>query len=62
MSDVSAKVKKIVADHLGVEEEKVTKIDWTRIKLYNFVANESGLWRKTDHFQAEKRENVEKVG
>ena len=23
MSDVSAKVKKIVADHLGVEEEKV---------------------------------------
>ena len=24
MSDVSAKVKKIVADHLGVEEEKVT--------------------------------------
>ena len=24
MSDVSTKVKKIVADHLGVEEEKVT--------------------------------------
>ena len=24
MSDVSAKVKKIVADHLGVEEDKVT--------------------------------------
>ena len=24
MSDVSGKVKKIVADHLGVEEEKVT--------------------------------------
>ena len=24
MSDVSSKVKKIVADHLGVEEEKVT--------------------------------------
>ena len=24
MSDVSEKVKKIVADHLGVEEEKVT--------------------------------------
>ncbi len=24
MSDVGAKVKKIVADHLGVEEEKVT--------------------------------------
>ena len=24
MSDVSPKVKKIVADHLGVEEEKVT--------------------------------------
>ena len=24
MSDVSKKVKKIVADHLGVEEEKVT--------------------------------------
>ena len=24
MSDVSTKVKKIVADHLGVEEDKVT--------------------------------------
>ena len=24
MSDISAKVKKIVADHLGVEEDKVT--------------------------------------
>ena len=26
MSDVSSKVKKIVADHLGVEEEKVKEL------------------------------------
>ena len=41
--DIKSKIKKIVADHLGIEEEKVTEeasfIDDLRTKLKDFLDN-----------------------